>query len=308
MPNFPSRKTPALVDAALLDALVSASEDHVYVLDASDRFLYVCTGGASVLGLERLFWLNKTAAELNLPAFFQDVLSAGVRRVRAGGEPVLGQLQLPAQDGRSEREFDYTILRLPGEAVVCTARDVTGRNQARREAAAGLTALTEANARLAALAATDGLTGLLNHRAFHERLAEEFMRACRYSQPLSVLMLDLDHFKTINDTRGHLAGDDALRALAGVLREAARETDILARFGGEEFLLILPQTSGKSAHHVAERIRAAVEAADGPLQGVTVSIGVCALHTGHSDYAALMDCVDTALYRSKAAGRNQVAI
>ena len=303
-----SSDTPALpVDAALLDALVSASEDHVYVLDAEDQFLYVCAGGAAVLGVERSLWLNRTAADLNLPAFFQDMLNAGVRRVRAGDEPVQGQIQLPAQDGCSEREFDYALLRLPGEAVVCTARDVTDRNQARREAAAHLAELTAANARLAALAATDGLTGLLNHRALHERLAEEFLRASRHSQPLSLLMLDLDHFKTINDTRGHLAGDDALRALAGVLSQAARESDIVARCGGEEFVVILPQTDADGALLLAERMRAAVEAADGPLNSVTVSIGVCALCPDHADFAVLLRCVDAALYRSKAAGRNQVA-
>ena len=308
MPDTPASGLLALaVDAALLDALVSASEDHVYVLDAEDQFLYVCAGGAAVLGVERSLWLNKTAAALGLPDYFREMLAAGVRRVRAGDEPVQGQIQLPAQDGRSEREFDYVILRLPGKAVVCTARDVTDRNQARREAAAHLADLIAANARLAALAATDGLTGLLNHRALHERLAEEFVRASRHSQPLSLLMLDLDHFKAINDARGHLAGDDALRALAGVLRQAARESDILARCGGEEFAVILPQTDADGALPVAERMRAAVEAADGPLASVTVSIGICALNAGHADYAALLACVDAALYRSKAAGRNQVA-
>ncbi len=295
------------VDAALLDALVSASEDHVYVMDAEDRFLYVCTGGAEVLGVERFSCLHQTAAEMHLPRYFQEVLGSGLRRLRAGEKPVQGQIEMPGQNGGLLREFDYTFQTLPGGASVCAARDVTERNQARHKAAAHLTEMTEANAALARLAATDGLTGLLNHRALRERLAEEFVRASRYHQPLSVLMLDLDHFKIINDTRGHEAGDDALRALADVLRGAARESDVVGRYGGEEFIVVLPQTDAGSARPVAERIRAAVEAADGPLNAVTVSIGACTLRADHADFAALLRCVDAALYRSKAAGRNQVA-
>ena len=296
----------AQMQFALLDAIVSASEDHVYVLDAEDRFLYVCTGGAMVLGIERSVLIGRTAEEMGLPLYFQTALADGVRCVRTEQQPVRGEIQMPAQAGGPKREFDYVLLPLPGEAIACTARDVTDRNQARREAAAHLAELTEANTRLAALAATDGLTGLLNHRALHERLAEEFMRANRHGQTLSVLILDLDHFKSINDTRGHLAGDDTLRALAGILREAARETDILGRCGGDECVVILPQTDAGGALPVAERIRAAIEAADGPLNTVTVSIGICSLHAGHADFATLLRCADAALYRSKAAGRNQV--
>ena len=295
------------IAADLLDAIVSASEDHVFVLDAESRFLYVCAGGAAVLGMARPACLNKTSAEIGLPAYFQEMLEAGMQRVRSGEQQVRGQIQMPAQAGGAEREFDYALLRLPSGPMVCTARDVTDRNQARRDAAAHLAALTEANARLAALANTDGLTGLLNHRSLHERLAEEFLRASRHAQPLSVLMVDLDRFKTINDTRGHLAGDDALRALAGVLHQAARETDILGRCGGDEFIVILPQTDELGALPLAERMRAAVETADGPLNGVTVSVGACSLHNSHADFAALVACVDAALYRSKASGRNQVA-
>ena len=295
-------------ETTLLDAVVSVSEDHVFVLDAQNRFLYVCTGGAAALGLERSLWLNKTSAEIGLPAYFQDILAAGIGCVRAGEQPARGQMRMPAQAGGSEREFDYTVLSLPSEAVVFTARDVTDRNQFKRASEVYLTELTQMNARLATLATTDSLTSLLNYRALHERLAEEFVRANRHDQPLSVLMLDLDHFKTINDTRGHPAGDDALRALAGVMRQAARETDILGRYGGEEFVVILPQTDANSAWTVAERLRAAVEAAEGPLSTVTISIGVCSLHVGHADYAALMHDVDAALYRSKVAGRNRLAI
>ena len=166
--------------------------------------------------------------------------------------------------------------------------------------------LESANAELERLATTDGLTGLLNHRAFQERLGQEFRRAGRYSTPLSLLILDVDKFKQFNDTFGHPAGDMVLKAVAEVLRVGARETDVVARYGGEEFVVILPLTDAAGAHIVAERIRAAVETAAWNRRPVTVSIGVCtaALHIG--DPAALIACADGALYQSKAEGRNRV--
>ena len=115
--------------------------------------------------------------------------------------------------------------------------------------------LAEANARLAQLAVTDGLTGLYNHRHFHERLALEVERSQRSGLPLSLLMLDVDHFKQFNDTFGHPAGDEVLRQLARVLADARRANDVVARYGGEEFAVILVDTAKFTAAKVAERVR-----------------------------------------------------
>ena len=115
--------------------------------------------------------------------------------------------------------------------------------------------LAEANARLAQLAVTDGLTGLYNHRHFHERLALEVERSQRSGLPLSLLMLDVDHFKQFNDTFGHPAGDEVLRQLARVLADTRRANDVVARYGGEEFAVILVDTAKFTAAKVAERVR-----------------------------------------------------
>lgn len=166
--------------------------------------------------------------------------------------------------------------------------------------------LEVANAELEALATTDGLTGLKNHRAFQERLAEEISRAERYGTPLAAVLLDVDHFKQYNDTFGHPAGDAVLRAVAHVLQTSARETDVVARYGGEEFCLLLPQTDGAGAMMIAERIRQTIEDTAWPLRAVTASFGVATLRLAPGSGADLVARSDRALYDSKASGRNQV--
>ena len=167
-------------------------------------------------------------------------------------------------------------------------------------------ALEQANAELAALATTDGMTGLKNHRAFQEQLAEEVSRAGRYHTPLSLIVVDVDHFKGFNDALGHPAGDAVLKAVAGLLQGGARETDFVARYGGEEFVLLLPQTDADGAVLLAERLRAAVASASWPLRPVTASFGVANLRLGIEDGGALLARADDALYLSKSAGRNRV--
>lgn len=168
------------------------------------------------------------------------------------------------------------------------------------------TQLEQANTQLATLAATDALTGLCNRRALSDRLAAEFGRARRYGSPLSLLMMDVDQFKQYNDTFGHPAGDRVLRTVGHMLHDQARLTDLPARYGGEEFAVVLPETDALGALVAAERIRRALESHAWPLRPVTVSIGVCTLHSGLADADALLAAADSALYRSKAAGRNRV--
>ncbi len=167
--------------------------------------------------------------------------------------------------------------------------------------------LERVNARLEALATQDGLTGLKNHRAFQDRLAEEVARARRYDTPLSLVMLDVDHFKQYNDTFGHPAGDQVLLQVAETLREAVRESDYAARYGGEEFVLILPQTNTAGAVEIAERCRVALEEAAWQHRAVTASLGVASLLPGHRDGISLLIDADRLLYQAKSEGRNQVA-
>ena len=163
-------------------------------------------------------------------------------------------------------------------------------------------------AELERLASRDALTGLANHRIFHERLRTELALARRGARPLAVVLLDLDHFKRINDTHGHLAGDDALRTVAGRLAGMVREGELLARVGGEEFAWLLPGASGHGALAAAERARRAIAETECPGVGrVTVSAGVAAVD-GSGDGDGLYARADAALYRAKAEGRNRTVV
>lgn len=164
------------------------------------------------------------------------------------------------------------------------------------------------------LASTDGLTGLYNHRIFSQMLKEESARALRYRQPLSLVMFDVDDFKRFNDTHGHPDGDKVLQAVADILRETLRKCDIPFRYGGEEFIAILPETESEAAVVVAERIRQAVQAQSHRLlpahirQGVTVSVGVAGFPRDGQDGASLLRRVDQLLYRAKREGKNKVYV
>jgi diguanylate cyclase (GGDEF)-like protein len=166
------------------------------------------------------------------------------------------------------------------------------------------------------LAIIDGLTEVPNKRYLLELLARELSRSQRYHRPLSVLMFDIDRFKTINDEHGHLAGDQVLRELAGLLRAVVRAEELLARYGGEEFAVVLPECTHDSALAVAERLRSLVEqttfAFDGVVVPVTISVGVASL-TGSDGPerevapGELLERADARLYEAKRGGRNRVA-
>ena len=185
-------------------------------------------------------------------------------------------------------------------AVLLEAR----RQVARLERSRG--ELQRANAQLRRLAVTDGLTGLRNRSAFDGRLAEAYALAARHGRPLSLVLLDVDHFKSFNDAFGHPAGDEVLKSVAATVAGAARSTDTVARYGGEEFVLVLPDTDYAGAMVLAERCRQAVADAPWGPRPITVSVGVSTLTPTTADAATLVREADEALYRSKQAGRNRV--
>ncbi len=167
--------------------------------------------------------------------------------------------------------------------------------------------LAEANARLAQLAITDGLTGLYNHRHFHERLALEAERSALSGLPLALFMIDVDHFKRYNDENGHPAGDEVLRQLARLLSDGRRVNDFVARYGGEEFAVVLVDTPKLAAYQLAEKLRERVAGHEFPGVGgrLTISIGVAAIPDDADASEVLVRAADAALYKAKAAGRNQ---
>ena len=172
--------------------------------------------------------------------------------------------------------------------------------------------LEEKNRELQRISISDGLTGLYNHRHIHGLLREEFERAARMETTLTVAMFDLDHFKAVNDTHGHQAGDRVLQQMADLLRQNARDIDRLGRYGGEEFLALLPATDLEGGMVFVERVRVAVErhpfniATDQPIP-MTVSAGIAAFpHERVGSTETLVRLADEALYVAKARGRNRV--
>lgn len=174
------------------------------------------------------------------------------------------------------------------------------------EASQARVQLTMANTELDTLARTDGLTGLWNHRHFRERLKAEVRISRKRRHPLSVILLDVDHFKRYNDSFGHLEGDVALVRIAATLRNCVRSVDVVARYGGEEFAIILPKTDYEGALTLAERVRVEVERVPWAKRTLTVSIGVGSLCREAPAAADLVAAADESLYISKRRGRNRV--
>jgi len=213
---------------------------------------------------------------------------------------------------------NVAIVPLAADAVVGVLVAETGRRPGSRierrvvattERFAGHTALAMRNAnlleRMQQMAVTDGLTQLSNRRSFDRALDRELQRAARTDGRLSVVLIDIDHFKVLNDTHGHLTGDNVLRQIAAALRECGREYDTIARYGGEEFAAVLPGCSSALAVQVAERLRQAVEQAPTEVP-VTASAGVATYPYDGADIETLLGAADRALYSAKRGGRNRV--
>lgn len=168
------------------------------------------------------------------------------------------------------------------------------------------------NARLSQLSQTDGLTGLLNRSAWETLLASEFERFRRYRSTGTLLMFDIDHFKEVNDTWGHQAGDGVLRAMADMIVSSLRQTDIAGRYGGEEFAIILPETDITGGRILGERLRQSIErmevATDAGVLQCTISLGVAQVSDTMVDHNQWLAAADGALYSAKGKGRNQVVL
>jgi two-component system cell cycle response regulator len=217
-----------------------------------------------------------------------------------------------------EQQVGVVFLRTTGEDPPLTRADAQFADTVIRTAVAAIdkaydfeTAVSDKK-RLEQLANTDPLTGCLNRRALGEKLQEELERAHRYGLAITILLADIDHFKEVNDTRGHIAGDSVLRQVGDLLLRAARSVDLVARYGGEEFVIVMPETALHGADVFANRLRRLIEAhdfadpGDDPLHK-TVSIGLAAFPddriAGADTFVAL---ADQALYRAKNEGRNRV--
>lgn len=252
------------------------------------------------------------------------VFSAAIVELELGGESGLAVVQHLRGD---ERPMPILVLAGEGasqtiEALKLGADDVVpqaisfeellARLERRFSLASRLAVLLDQRDELLALSTTDGLTQVANHRAFQERLREEFRRAQRYDHPMALILMDIDHFKAVNDTHGHLVGDEVLKAVAKALKGAVRETDFIARYGGEEFAVVLPKTHLAGALTVAERMSQSLKSTrtgvDGAIR-VTGSFGVSGFPgRGVTTAEQLLKTADDALYRSKREGRNKISL
>ncbi len=201
-------------------------------------------------------------------------------------------------------EYDVAELERLADAMLDLNRE---SSVAQTSLARANIALKQREVRIVADSLTDTLTGVGNRRKLEQALVVEIARARRHGTPLSAIMADIDHFKRVNDERGHAAGDKVLAHFGELLRSQVRPADIAARFGGEEFVLLLPQTNLAHAASMAERIRKALatEVVDPLAAPVTSSFGVAQL-SAHDDGESLLGRVDAALYRAKEGGRNRV--
>ena len=269
------------------------------------HFTYMNLRFAETFGYERdelmTLPLMETVSMGSWPAVVQHV------RKRLAGEPVETVLGYKGKkkDG-SKIDLELSCSRMEPaarEAVTLVVADVTSRKQAERKVQA-------LNRRLAEQAIRDPLTGLYNRRFMEESIARELVRAARNGYPVSLVMCDIDHFKSVNDDYGHQAGDRVLKALGRLLKRRCRSSDIPCRYGGEEFLLVFPDMPGDIAMEWAEHTREAVETMAVRHQGktvrVTASFGVAVYPTHGTTPQQVMSAADDAQYAAKAAGRNQV--
>jgi len=259
------------------------------------------------------------------------LLSAGLAMLLLDGQVVrpvqrltevageLGSGNLSARVPASSQEDDLAVLgRTFNQMAEALERQTHGLEkqvrQRTRELERANRQLQDANERLQRLAVTDGLTGLYNFRYLRQTLEMEMHRASRQKSSLSVLMLDVDHFKHFNDRYGHPAGDRVLQGIAEILKKRLRVTDIPCRYGGEEFAVILPDTDPPAALRVAEEIRQRVKEEDFSQEtgtdstSLTISIGVACFPIHGQDPEAVLKAADTALYRAKDAGRDRVML
>ncbi|MCG8588229.1 MAG: diguanylate cyclase [Proteobacteria bacterium] len=247
------------------------------------------------------------------------VIGSSVRDLVPGVDALLAlgedderrELRIKTADQTRVFEARVALLAAPTAGRLLVLRDVSARKQAEEALFAVQEELRRANQELERLANTDELTGLASRRSFSLRLEEEVERARRHNHMLGLLLVDADHFKDVNDTHGHAIGDRVLSDIADVIRDIVRRTDVAARLGGEEFVVLLPETDPAGVQVLADRLRIGVASrpfldARGEPFEVTVSIGAAARASRGESAATLLARADAALYRAKDAGRNCV--
>jgi diguanylate cyclase (GGDEF)-like protein/PAS domain S-box-containing protein len=283
-----------------LETILKTANDGIYVLNmngllvqANDAFLSMLRLDKSSIGQLKLSDWNATLENVDLKQRIQTVLKTD--------EKIVAETQHRRSDGKIlDVEVSFNAVDIDGDRFLfCASRDITERKRLQKE--------------LEQRAHIDYLTKV-NNRGYFMLLAEqELLRAIRYDRKVSLFMLDIDHFKKINDMHGHKSGDIALQRLAEICRNALREVDIIGRIGGEEFAILLPETDKSVAYNLAERLRTNIAKTEVKILSdlsiyLTVSIGVSVLSANGKSIDVLLQMADKALYEAKNSGRNKVAI
>ncbi|MFO7788556.1 MAG: diguanylate cyclase [Halospina sp.] len=291
-----------------LAEILEATPDFVSFAHPDGTVMYVNQGGRKLMGLSPA----PTAMGDLTPMYLQESRIAGrwahsdwaSRKIVEEGMPTA------IAEGHWEGEtalIDVNGREIPVSQVIVAHYDDQGELSQMSTIMRDIRRNKELEAELAHKASHDPLTGVYNRQQYDLLMEQEMERAQRYAAPFSLIMLDIDHFKMINDSFGHDTGDEVLVALTGVVKGRLRTSDILARWGGEEFMVLLPETTEAEAAEVAEALRTIVAKTDFPCPGrITVSAGVTGYRSGESQ-SALTKRLDDALYQAKESGRNQTA-
>lgn len=303
---MPAAKTPAGGNALFVQGLIDSIPTPVYYKNPDGRFAGCNRSFERISGVsrERLvgrcshdFW-PRELADIYVAADAKLLESPGNQEYETEFQSVDGATYDVVFHKATLQDNDGTIVGLVGVMI-----DVTARKRAERQ-------LLAARDELAKLATTDATSGLPNHRAMISALDTEIARADRYGRPLTLLFIDLDHFKAINDTFGHATGDDLLREFGQIISSELRAADMIGRWGGEEFLVLLRDSSGPGALDAAERLRIRVYEHVFTSSGVriTCSIGL-AVHPEHGTTRdELVEAADQAMYQAKHRGRNTTVV
>lgn len=288
------------------ETCLNSSPAIVTIKDEAGSYRYVNASFLQLVDKGAQEVLGKTDAEL-WPPDVASRLAEQDKNARLKGASYSDAELIKRADGIHRYWQVHRFILRGASLMACIGLDVTDWKANEQQLMASQEVLKRSLENLQILSVTDGLTGLHNRRAFEEKLKEEFERARRYNLPLSLLMLDADRFKEFNDSCGHPAGDHLLKEIALVLKQNARANDVAARYGGDEFAVILPNTDSKVAFHLAERLRRAAKSLCPQDRLVTISVGVSALRHDMHDAHSLLVAADNALYDAKRNGRNRVS-
>lgn len=291
------------VEQAKLKAMAEATYDALIMIDSDDTVLFWSPAAERTFGWTQQEAMGQRMHPLITPREYLEDIYKGLKRFAKTGEgPVVNTIaELPAVKKNGEQfpsERSVSAFRIEDSYyAVGIIRDITERK-----------AIEE---KLTLLANEDELTGVLNRRKLLDQMRSEISRANRYERAVSIIMLDVDKFKHVNDTYGHVAGDAVLVAIAQRVKQCLRADDSLGRVGGEEFVVVLPETTLDGGVQAAERIRQIIQASavvldNGTSLSVTASLGVTQLHPGETDYTDVLKRADEAMYRAKSLGRNRV--